>query len=150
MSWWIQFPVSAELGLETVHPFEEHCLWWVPQGFLHHWTTAPKALHPCPVNHVHSPSSPASNQNTINSLWGDTVGEIAGRIIGFLGQRERYHDWLIQDGSQQALNSGDGGKNVNKPHPWAYKEMFSRHFHWCNITPVCFAFLQSLDRGLLQ
>lgn len=150
MSWWIQSPVSAELGLETVHPFEEHCLWWVPHGLLHHWTTAPKAPHPWPVNHGHIPSSPASNQNTINSLWGDTVGgevrggegenktEIAGRIIGFLGQREWYNDWLIQDGSPQAVNSRDGGKNVNKLHPWAYKEMFSRHFHWCNITPVCF------------
>lgn len=43
--------------------------------------------------------------------------EIAGRIIGFLGQREWYNDWLIQDGSPQAVNSRDGGKNVNKPHP---------------------------------
>lgn len=47
--------------------------------------------------------------------WGRGEGcenktEIAGQIIGFLGQRECYDDWLIQDGSPQAVNSRDGGK----------------------------------------
>lgn len=68
-----------------------------------------------------------------------TKREIAGQIIEFLGQGEGYHDWLIQDGSPQAAGGGDGGEMSINPIHGAHKEMFPRHFHWPNITPVCFS-----------
>lgn len=51
MSWWIQSPVSAEVGLQTVHPFEAHGLWWGPHRLLCQWTTAPKAPTPMAISH---------------------------------------------------------------------------------------------------